>query len=405
MNPRFGKDTIWQKQKIFSEQITVKKEIDAIHNNTDRLDHILNQIIQLQPHNDPLSQLRRYIYVVSALVHHRKAGGLTGPQIKRLSKLGQAILATQRIVPTSSKLSFLYGDLHLAVGNIYRLSGHHWKAAWAHHLGHFLSRRDPTGGAGFQKVILGSMALRMGHVAYALDQFNQAEHLGLDNSTLSKMTIQKIKAYRLSHQYEFGDQLCQKLLSSHTTTEIRTEVDWENMCMGVQKTGNVSPLIESLLRDKALRESSYLLESFLWMRSTMTRKFMNRFPSVSNLCQRLKVQVHKRGPLYEMVQVLERCYDTKIALTSRLNALGNTIAESASIDTIDKELLLWASAIRFLARTKQNEIGQLVLQHYQTLCMKLTGGLATDTLGLLGDLCSPKSSPFHCAEPAVAEAA
>jgi hypothetical protein len=50
--------------------------------------------------------------------------------------------------------------------------------------------------------------------------------------------------------------------------------------------------------------------------------------------------------------------------------------------TVDKELLVWAAAARWLGRNRVRVLADAARLSYEALCLRLSGGRSHDTLGL-----------------------
>lgn len=163
--------TPWSQAGIDEEKRRVKEWLDAIEREKGaeaRFAAALKEIRSLQDSEAPAQRLRCFVLIVSAVLHAARIGGLTRAQVSRLVDLGEAILATQGIRSVSSLLSFLYGELYLAVSIWHRNAGEHWRSAWEHQVSRHLSQRSPPGGEGFQLLSRGLRALRLGHLKLAV---------------------------------------------------------------------------------------------------------------------------------------------------------------------------------------------------------------------------------------------
>ena len=58
--------------------------------------------------SDSKDMLFLYIFIVSALIHHKNWGGLNNQQIKKLVGLAYSILQIRGIQPETSTLGFLW---------------------------------------------------------------------------------------------------------------------------------------------------------------------------------------------------------------------------------------------------------------------------------------------------------
>jgi len=206
-------DKGWKTSTFEKEQKKVRDALIAIsEKSTERLNYCLVRFQLLEGEQKAILQLRCYIYIIFALVHHEKYGGLSKRQIQRLSRTADAILKIQGI-RTSSKLAFLHGDLHLVLSQIARKEGGHWKAAWGQQVAVHLSHRSRRGGKGFEALAMAIRSLRLGHAQLAIQNLVEAERLDLPPQSLIRTRIEHIKALRLSQKLSQAKVIITKTLS------------------------------------------------------------------------------------------------------------------------------------------------------------------------------------------------
>ena len=95
----------------------------------------------------------------------------------------------------------------------------------------------------------------------------------------------------------------------------------------------------------------------------------------------------KREPtFFEFATELERCQDSQYPLELRLQRLGRSLTRLDSMVSLDKELLAWAAAARWLSRVHAFGLASLAASEYMALMFRLTLGDCQDTLGIIEDL-------------------
>src|SRR5690606_8947015 len=145
----------------------------------ERLHRAMQRAAALETQPDARSQLTRFVLVMSTLVQHARYGGLTNTQVRRGAALASTILETLGIKPGTSQLSFLYGELHLVLSQIYRKDGAHWHAAWQQYEAMSKAKKSLPGGEAFQSLASANRAMRLGHARLALLHYERAESGGL----------------------------------------------------------------------------------------------------------------------------------------------------------------------------------------------------------------------------------
>ena len=77
----------------------------ARHAATERLSYVLKQITLLESEIKPEPLLRRFVLIMSALVHHQRHQGLTPRQVDGLARLAYASLQVCGVKACSSRLA------------------------------------------------------------------------------------------------------------------------------------------------------------------------------------------------------------------------------------------------------------------------------------------------------------
>ena len=103
-------------------------------------------------------------------------------------------------------------------------------------------------------------------------------------------------------------------------------------------------------------------------------------------------QVNYLGPFTDFLVVLEEAYDPEIPLTRRVQQLGESLQETHKFLTVDRELLAWAAAARFLLRKRTYELATFALRRYEGLSLALSDGALKDVLDLFPPDVFPKQS-------------
>ncbi len=381
----------WSKNQIHEVKAEVKKEIDAgCRGETDqyRLNFIQSNIEDLETQFEPTAQLKRLIYIISALVHHDRFGGLSDVQVERLSQVAEAIIQTHGIKPGSSKLGFLFGELHFVRSQIYRKRGSHWRSAWEQHVGILHTRPGPlVGGDSFQLMAMANRALRLANTTLAIQHYLKAEDQGLSDDQLALARIGRIRALRLSGDLQQSRQLADETSTlEHLTMDHQLELGWERLCRNVTEKNDMTTMLKAIRKRGSHYRASYLWEGFMWAASSSNINHLNKTIKLKNLMRVKELKPHHLGYFMDCGIMLERCYDSEYPLVRRYEFLGNQLFQAENLLNVDKVLLLWAAASRWLFRRKAFALASLTLNEYRALSMRLSNAKQPDVLGLTADL-------------------
>ena len=380
----------WQKRRVIAEKRAIKEELDQHSDDNDpgkRLIYATDQIQELEQDDTPGGRLRRFIFIVSALVHHSRFGGLKDRQVRRLANLAYAILQTEGIQPGKSRLAFLYGELHLALSQIYRKTGDHWLAAWEQQTSFHLSGKEPPGGEGFQFLSMGIRSIRLGHCHKAIEYFRLAEEQKLPDRQFMQARLGLIRALRLTGSLGASEKLATDTGEQcQPNAAEKRELEWDAACREVQDKGDMNLMLRMVRKGADHYLPVYLLEAFLWAKCLPERRFEKKLPTIRYLARKKDLKIQNLGILYEAASVMETCYDYDIPISIRLRKLGEILARTSDFVTLDTELLFWAAAGRWLARSHLFSMTSLVLSEYQMLNLRQSLGDNPDVLGLVSDL-------------------
>jgi hypothetical protein len=380
----------WTRPRIDAIKRAVKAELDQAAEggqSKQRLSLALRRVAELENDVTPDGQIQRLIYVISSLVHHARYGGLSRAQVKKARDLANTILRTHGVLPGASRLDFLYGELHLILSQIYRKFGLQWQAAWEHQQALYRSRRSAGSHDGFEALGMGNRALRLGHAPLALSEFHRAETGDLPPSDLEKVRLGIAKTLRLSGDFTGAREALERLGATNLSDEARLEAAWEGHCLAAATERTLAPMIAAVRRHGTHRQGIYVLEASLWAKVAADREWLEKVMTVRSMAKHPDLRPQRFGFFYAAAGELDRCYDVGIPLPLRMEALGDVLAGSAKLTTVDKELLIWAAAARFLARSHAHSHAALALSEYVSLSLKLSGGRSRDALGLMGDMC------------------
>lgn len=337
----------------------------------------------------PALQARRFVHVVGLIAWHEREDLLSPAQVNGLFETATAILRIHGIPEETSKMSFLHGELRLLRSQLRRKEGRSIEAAWD-----ALLARSVTGRAHLEEgrsvLAIALRSMRRGETRLALAAFVEAEARANDRITLERARLGRVQLLRLSGRLSESENLAEMVSQDQELSfEAQLELDWERMCRQAQKTGEIFPLIRASSRGGTHRHSTYVIESTFWVKVTSSKTAFSQVPKVESIRRTFPDNVRRgavNGRFYDIALRLERCYDTDIPLTLRLDELGGILADATRLPTLDKELLTWAAAARWLSRSKKPAHLEFVLAEYRALSLRVTQGSSEDALGMLSDL-------------------
>lgn len=380
----------WNINKIEQARRVVGDLLDNIYKNEGekaRLVAIMRGIHENEGSYSSESLLYLFLFIVSALSHQTRFGGLASSQITKLINLAYSILQLQGIQPETSSLGFLYGELHLVVSQIDRISSHHWDAAWGQQLSFQLSRKNPSGGESFQAISKGIYALRMGHALRAVHEFEKADVRDNSIENFEKARIGRIRAYRLSGQYEASLSLISVTKKdSKAGKGVLEKLDWEEYCLEASKSGDLTNMMASVQRKGSHYKAKYIVEAFFWAHAVSKREWIKRLPKMTTIARKKELGANDLGFFFKAALQLEKCYDAQIPFVMRVKSVGQLLGHVDQFASIDMSLLFYLAVARWLARNRSPDLAAIALWEYRGLSHKLSDGVLEDILSLGSDL-------------------
>ncbi len=378
----------WRRPAIDEMKRTVKAELDqvlAASNEAARLNYILEQIQLLEEASEGSSHLRRFVLVMSALVHHERYGGLSKKQIQDLGALGQAILRVVGVKTGHTPTSFLYAEMHAIMSDIHYSNGEFLSSLWERQLGahaavmtaEHLSR---------QNYGMGLSALRLGNITSAVQCFEKALAEGEDQGHHDRIRMHLLKAKRLSGDREEAYAMITRCAAEMEDQACLNELKWEKALLDLASSQDLGELFALSKRGQPLHASSYLLELFLWTSAHAKTKWSEKIAKVSTLGSQRSLDFHRYTHLYAVAQNIEQAYDVEIPFAKRLLDIKKILPRIQLLRQVDQELLAWLSLARWLYRSHHYPMASMIFHEYQALCLKLSRGASRDVLGIAQDL-------------------
>jgi hypothetical protein len=375
----------WTDQAIQACKQRIKLELDleeASHGSEGRQRLLLARIKEHEEREDGEGLLALFIYLLSALLLQTRLNYLGRSRWERMLDLARSVLRSQGIREQSSRLAFLWGELHTIQSQLECQDGAHWSAAWQQFMGYYVTRGESGDEEALQQFSLGNRALRLGQTQSALNYFSTAAPR-LDTVMQQRCWLMQLICFRLLGATDQAQQRVRELLLGDSLApHMRLELEWEQMQLVFTETQDLSPFMSRCKKGGSHYASSYLAELTLLALTVKSRRWMDQVPRLENLRRRKNLDVQTRDLFFAMVQNLQDAYDSKRPLGLRLQQLGDDLAIAHKLLNVEKELLYWAAACRWLIRTRSEELRRLTQEEYRGKSLLLSGGRSTDILGV-----------------------
>ena len=231
-------------------------------------------------------------------------------------------------------------------------------------------------------MVLANRNLRLGHAATAAEQTRIALDSPLEPSHREQCMVVRVQALWLSgNRAGAADALDQLENKSGLSLPTQKEARWQRMVLDLIASGDPKPMLKAIRSGERFHAAGYIIECCLWAFVLPSRRHLARLPSTAYLRRNSGMRAVKQGAFFRCAETLQQAYDVAIPLTTRIRMLEARLAERTRLVTIDKELLLWAGALRWLLRTHAEQTARFVQLEYEALCLRLSRGGSRDVLG------------------------
>ena len=379
----------WRYKAVENTKTEIKQVLTHLEQNQGsqkKFEFITNEISHLEDDTSSQGYLRRFIFVVNALFHHQRHGGLSKKEISDLAALAYALLQLNGVKPTTSQLSYLYGDLHWALSEIALKNGDVLGAAWEQQLGIHLSAKNSLSMGELKLLSMGIHSLRLGNAILAQHYLKRSLEGELPQAYRERAWIVLMRSYRFAHEREDFDKLLIEIENQKNSVPFQTELEWEKLCFDINTTNNLDEMIKSVKKGKSHYTPSYLLETIFWIRAVPSIKWFDRLPKLSSLAQYKELSFQSQPLFYSFAQQFEKLYDAQIPFTHRLNGLNKVLKKASQLRNIDKEMIVWLAATRWLYRSRYYDMSALIFEEYKSLSLRVTKHKCQDSFGICSDL-------------------
>ena len=377
--------TGWTEKKAHQYKIDIKRELDTIeesHGVDGRWVQIQKQIRDLTEGGAEQNDLKVLIYVLSGLVLQGRSRILKPGELRQLIQLGYKISSKHKLDHKTSRLSFIFGEFLMILGQIERAQGDHWQALWCQYTGFKVIRQRPDYSENFQIFTMANRYFRLGHIKRALASYEEVQ-ASLSGANLRQCLVNQARGLRLINNFNAAEEKRREILDT-TDESIRNqliiELDWESMVTTAMQTHDLSAIMTSIRKSKPHYESGYIIEATMWALSSPSKNWLERVPKLKNLSRNKSLTLDRSDQFYRIASFLQQSYEANDAFAARLDELGKLIPTFSQCVNIDKELLCWLAAYRWLIRFKCDDMAHVCLAEYRKICFLISDG---DNLDLL----------------------
>lgn len=351
------------------------------------LQYFRSKIFELSRDDDAASEQRLVVLILNALSFDARHHAFPTHEIKKMTELIYGILQKNNIQAGSSRLAFLYSDLHMILSQIAFRDGKVWSSVWQENLAQRLSGGLHLQAQPYHHLAMGNRLLRLGHSRSALESYRELIDLGASGHFLEIGLIGEIRALRFLGDFDGIQAANRRFLEyEQASPELRREMNWENCCVAMFENSDFSKLIAMTGKKGSHALPSFRLEALFWAYAAEQLRWIKSFNSVRSIYKQHDPVEGRDKSLLKIAMGLEYCYDAEIPFSLRLSRVEELLNEVSEVKKIDHQLLCWLGITRWLLRNRSASLAKLTLTEYISLSLKISEGRLKDSLGIAGDL-------------------
>ena len=257
----------WSVGLVSDTRDDINERIHSKHpdNPTKRLGYIF-QILTDGVDNGVDSSLNQFVSLLIALEHHVNFGGLTDGDLKRFDDTARTILKAAGVTRTSSRLSFLLGDLCRIKSQIYSNKSEFWDALWTTEVANYLTSKPTPSQQSQNALARGNSLLRAGHANEAIKCFASVADGAGSEFEINNAQVGRATAYQSKGALESAQGIWQEIQRSSSNPEHLNRASWALLKIKSIRNKSADPMI--INSSRANNCLQHLLEAKLWAFAT-----------------------------------------------------------------------------------------------------------------------------------------
>ena len=348
-----------------------------------RLAAMLEQIAKLDGQTESASLLERFIFCLFALAFHVQVGGLTLKVASELIELSRAILKLQGSLVVTGKLSWLSGELHILMGQVFNTFGRRWDALWQQEYGLYFGTRNEASQKAFSGYTLGQRLLRLGYAKESISHFQGAIKDSDDSKVAVAAQLSLVRALFMSGAIPSAIANSEKMLESTLAPNHRDEVRWGMTLFGCLASFDLAELLTLSRKNESYKHPSYQLELALWMYAWPDDRYHNQIPSSRYLRRKFGSTEGFVKDFLNSVEMLQDLYEGVGSNVVKIEKIEELLSSKNLLVTIDKEVLLTLAVFRWLKKARWPRLARFTELDLRSLGFRLTDTQNFDFWGLL----------------------
>ena len=372
--------SIWRSSEVYEVKtriLTTIAEAENAYGHEGCVRFCLTKIDELQSMVGDQPRLEILIYIIELLKLQGNKKTLTDQQIRQLLKIADTVAKVQGINNNRSRLSFLLGELQIAYAHLLKLDGQHWASTWSHYLSFYDSKGALNKDKGFQTYMLALQSMRLGHIENAISYLESSLD-GLDELDSISAILSLAKCYRIIGKLDEAKKALDRCSPESLEEDFHAAWIWEKTIITYLQDWNIRPILKLIRRGNSHYKSQYIIEGTLLCLLSKEKSHIPKLPKIRNLQRHKHLRSSKNDFFFQAAAVIQDCYDYEIPLRNRLVALGEQLGKTNKIVSIDKEMLIWGCAIRWLNRSKAFDFLALCMKEYNQKSLMISNGTNKD---------------------------
>jgi hypothetical protein len=378
----------WTEEQYLSTVRALRSELDEKFEPDvfiERLRYLSVKIDALADRSDSDSRLEMLVCMISAMVWNLRAGLARHFDHQRFADLSRDLLRIMSIPLEGSKLSFLHGQIMNLDSQYARLHGEHWRAFWFSSLSVRYSNSSDSIEL-HSKMTTANRLFRIGHLDAALDVYEQVLAGPVAEATTSRAAIESVRLCRISGRLDDALRRIESVKKLKLSAQEIAEIDFERLCVDAVVSGKIRPILLSVKKGQPHHDASFIIESVLWAFASRDESLREEIYSLKSQYRNWDLRSQGEKTFYSCAAAIVDMTDRGLPLELRLEQIGQALADSNRLLTIDKELLFLVAAGRVLSRARLWDMANACLREYEAFSMRLSKQRSRDVFNLASDM-------------------
>jgi hypothetical protein len=364
-------------------QARVRETLSAISEdsfNAERLAFCAGKVVAFSVNQTPEEHIELYVWIIQALLHHSRIGGLKSAEVNRLHQLALQLLALYRVRPGTTKVGDFHADLAHVMSHVEYGCNRPWVSLWE--LNNAERHRDNDGNRNVSTEL--SVATRL----FKIGSLDEAREIFVKHSE-HEITSYQVRALlglaKVDRWKGLGDESWRWIEQAQSVefdvpADLVLETEWEAILNRAIRSGNIEELYEVFSSKSRFYSEVYVLEANLWCLALNPHAVPRDKPTMLQLQNRRNLRLMTCPEVYDALKHFEACDDKERSFESRMEAAQSIFELSFAMAGTDAPPLSLVALAKWIKAHRLDSQLNLIVHRLKSLCHQRSQTLWTKML-------------------------